>query len=251
MGWLSGLGIRGVTPEPRLSFIPMSDVGWARPLRNDDLGPYPKRITDVMQTGDVVMIEPPAAADNVGIFQPVPVISPVGGAPGGRAPAVRPSAVGALAVLAPSAPLASDPGASAPLTSAPLASTPLASTPLASTPPASKATLRQIPEVQGSLVCVDPTSGRVLAMVGGFSFEQSQFNRATQAQRQPGSSFKPMVYLTALQAGIPASQMISNSELSIVTGNTAYEPENSSGKFSDMFGTHRARLHWSKRPWTP
>ena len=48
---------------------------------------------------------------------------------------------------------------------------------------------------------MDPTTGRVLAMVGGFSYDQSQFNRATQAMRQPGSSFKPMVYLTALEAG--------------------------------------------------
>ncbi len=59
---------------------------------------------------------------------------------------------------------------------------------------------------------LDPTTGRVLAMVGGFSFDQSQFNRATQAQRQPGSSFKPMVYLTALEAGISPNQMISNAD---------------------------------------
>ena len=53
---------------------------------------------------------------------------------------------------------------------------------------------------------LDPTTGRVLAMVGGWSFEGSQFNRATQAQRQPGSSFKPFVYLTALEKGISPSQ---------------------------------------------
>ena len=94
-----------------------------------------------------------------------------------------------------------------------------------------KVSLRQIPAVQGALICVDPTTGRILAMVGGFSFEQSQFNRATQAQRQPGSSFKPMVYLTALQAGLSPNQMISNSELSIVVGNETYEPYNSTGKF--------------------
>jgi penicillin-binding protein 1A len=94
-----------------------------------------------------------------------------------------------------------------------------------------KLTLRQIPGVQGALICMDPTTGRVLAMVGGFSYEQSQFNRATQAMRQPGSSFKPMVYLTALEQGIPPTQMISNSELSIQVGNTVYEPENDSGTF--------------------
>jgi penicillin-binding protein 1A len=66
--------------------------------------------------------------------------------------------------------------------------------------------LRQIPMVQGALVTVDPATGRVLAMSGGWSYEQSQFNRATQAERQPGSSFKPMVYLTALEQGISPSQ---------------------------------------------
>ena len=94
-----------------------------------------------------------------------------------------------------------------------------------------KVTLRQIPGVQGALICMDPTTGRVLAMVGGFSFDQSQFNRATQAMRQPGSSIKPMVYLTALEEGISPNQMISNSELSIQVGNTLWEPENSTGTF--------------------
>ena len=51
--------------------------------------------------------------------------------------------------------------------------------------------LRQVPEISGAMVVMDPHTGRVLAMVGGFSFDQSQFNRATQALRQPGSSFKP------------------------------------------------------------
>ena len=66
--------------------------------------------------------------------------------------------------------------------------------------------LRQIPLVQGALVSLDVNTGRVLAMVGGWSFEMSQFNRVTQAQRQPGSSFKPFVYLTALSKGISPSQ---------------------------------------------
>jgi len=68
--------------------------------------------------------------------------------------------------------------------------------------------LRQIPNVQGALVSLDPATGRVLAMSGGWSFEASQFNRATQAQRQPGSSFKPFVYLTALEAGLSPSQRV-------------------------------------------
>ncbi|TNE32948.1 MAG: penicillin-binding protein 1A [Alphaproteobacteria bacterium] len=67
---------------------------------------------------------------------------------------------------------------------------------------------RQIPEVQGALVAIDPHTGRVLAMVGGFSYEISEFNRATQAQRQPGSAFKPVVYTTALESGYTPATLV-------------------------------------------
>ncbi len=69
--------------------------------------------------------------------------------------------------------------------------------------------LRQRPEVDGAVVALDPHTGRVLAMSGGFSYRESQFNRATQARRQPGSAFKPFVYLAALESGMtPASQVL-------------------------------------------
>jgi penicillin-binding protein 1A len=69
--------------------------------------------------------------------------------------------------------------------------------------------LRQIPDVSGGLVAMDPHTGRVLAMTGGYSTEMSEFNRATQAWRQPGSSFKPFVYLAALDSGYtPATQIL-------------------------------------------
>ncbi len=68
--------------------------------------------------------------------------------------------------------------------------------------------LRQIPEVSGALISMDPHTGRVLAMAGGYSYEMSQFNRATQAKRQPGSAFKPFVYLTALENGFTPSTLI-------------------------------------------
>ncbi|MDH5188832.1 MAG: penicillin-binding transpeptidase domain-containing protein, partial [Rhodospirillaceae bacterium] len=68
--------------------------------------------------------------------------------------------------------------------------------------------LRQIPEIEGSLVALDPHTGRVLAMVGGFDYNKSQFNRATQAKRQPGSAFKPFVYLAALDSGFTPSTLI-------------------------------------------
>jgi len=69
--------------------------------------------------------------------------------------------------------------------------------------------LKQVPKVNGGLIAMDPNSGRVLAIVGGYSFEQSQFNRATQARRQPGSALKPFVYAAALDNGYtPASQVL-------------------------------------------
>jgi penicillin-binding protein 1A len=71
--------------------------------------------------------------------------------------------------------------------------------------PADHLVLRQIPSVEGALVSVDPRTGRVLAMSGGWSATTSQFNRATQAKRQPGSSFKPFVYLAAMEKGISPS----------------------------------------------
>ena len=75
--------------------------------------------------------------------------------------------------------------------------------------PSTEYNLRQVPKANGGLLAMDPHTGRVLAMVGGYSFEQSQFNRATQAKRQPGSAFKPFVYATALENGFtPASKVL-------------------------------------------
>lgn len=69
--------------------------------------------------------------------------------------------------------------------------------------------LRQVPNVNGSIIAMDPHTGRVLALVGGYSFGQSQFNRVTQANRQPGSAFKPFVYAAALENGFtPSSQVL-------------------------------------------
>ena len=91
--------------------------------------------------------------------------------------------------------------------------------------------LRQVPEVSGALVAMDPQTGRVLAMVGGFSYDQSQFNRATQALRQPGSSFKPLVYAAALDNGYTPSTVVMDAPLEIDTGSGVWAPENYSKKF--------------------
>ncbi|MBN8966954.1 MAG: transglycosylase domain-containing protein, partial [Rhizobiales bacterium] len=93
--------------------------------------------------------------------------------------------------------------------------------------------LRQIPEVSGGLVVMDPNTGRVLAMAGGFSFDQSQFNRATQAYRQPGSSFKPIVYSTALDNGYTPASIVVDAPIEIDQGSgNVWRPENySTGKY--------------------
>ncbi|MGM4922291.1 penicillin-binding protein 1A [Tardiphaga sp. 804_B3_N1_9] len=94
--------------------------------------------------------------------------------------------------------------------------------------------LRQYPEVSGAMVAMDPLTGRVLAMVGGFSFDQSQFNRATQAYRQPGSSFKPLVYSAAMDNGYTPSTVVVDAPIEIDQGQGAgvWRPENySTGKY--------------------
>ena len=78
--------------------------------------------------------------------------------------------------------------------------------------------LKQIPAVNGALGVMDPHSGRVLALVGGFSFDGSEFNRATQALRQPGSSFKPIVYATALDRGYTPSSIVLDGPLVVDQG---------------------------------
>ena len=69
--------------------------------------------------------------------------------------------------------------------------------------------LKQLPKINGAIVVMNPYTGRVLAMAGGFSFKLSEFNRATQAKRQPGSAFKPFVYAAALENGFTPSTLVS------------------------------------------
>ena len=158
LGWLEKRSEQPLAPgQPRTGSLMLSDLAWAKPVKDDRVGAPPRRMAEVVQPGSVVMVE------------------------------------------------------SAPAVSAPPAATPASVRPGVPVPTRQverpdRMLLRQIPKVQGALICLDVATGRVLAMVGGWSFELSQFNRATQAQRQPGSSFKPFVYLTALQKGISPSQ---------------------------------------------
>lgn len=92
--------------------------------------------------------------------------------------------------------------------------------------------LRQPPKVQGALVSMDARTGKVLALVGGFSFAQSQFNRATQARRQPGSAFKPFVYAAALDAGYTPATLVMDAPFAMADGaGRVWRPKNYDGRF--------------------
>jgi penicillin-binding protein 1A len=93
--------------------------------------------------------------------------------------------------------------------------------------------LRQLPNVNGGIVVMDPFTGRVLALSGGFSFKKSEFNRATQASRQPGSAFKPFIYALALENGYTPSTLILDAPLVLEQGSDLkmWKPENYGKKF--------------------
>ncbi|MBM1631869.1 penicillin-binding protein 1A [Sulfitobacter mediterraneus] len=92
-------------------------------------------------------------------------------------------------------------------------------------------TLRQVPQVQGGFVAMDADTGRVIAMQGGFSYQSSVFNRATQARRQPGSSFKPFVYASALDSGYSPATIVVDAPIEIDTPQGVWRPKNASHKF--------------------
>lgn len=101
--------------------------------------------------------------------------------------------------------------------------------------------LRQIPSIQGGLIALDPHTGRVLAMSGGYAYGMSQFNRVTQAQRQPGSAFKPIVYLAALDSGFTPATLILDAPFVIDQGPglPKWRPDNYTRQF---YGPSTMRL---------
>ncbi|MFC0408691.1 penicillin-binding protein 1A [Roseomonas elaeocarpi] len=171
LGWVDRPD-NGGAPQPRQGSLSFGEVsGWARPAdKNGRLGAAPRRMSDVVKPGDVVMIE-----------------------------------TGSNGRIA----------------------------------------LRQIPVVEGAVVALDPATGRVMAMAGGWSFDMSVFNRATQAMRQPGSSFKPFVYLPALEMGIPPNQQLLDAPLEVMTPQGPWRPGNYDGRASGGYVTIRAALEKS------
>ena len=108
--------------------------------------------------------------------------------------------------------------------------------------------IAQLPEVESAFVALDPRDGAIKALVGGFDFDKSKFNHATQAWRQPGSSFKPFVYSASLEKGLSPSTVINDAPLffdATVTGGQPWEPKNFDGKFDGPM-TMRTGLAKSK-----
>ncbi|QOL79464.1 penicillin-binding protein 1A [Pseudooceanicola spongiae] len=91
--------------------------------------------------------------------------------------------------------------------------------------------LRQVPEVEGGFMAMDVNNGRVIAMQGGFSYQASVFNRATQASRQPGSSFKPFVYAAALDSGYTPATIVIDAPIELKTPEGTWRPTNSSNQY--------------------
>jgi penicillin-binding protein 1A len=169
--------------------LPLSQLLWARRTVQDQrLGAGVRRAADVVNPGDIVLVE-------------------------------------ALAAPAPPPPPAKGRHAAPP-------------------PPATYG-LRQIPDVSGGVVVMDPKTGRVFALVGGWAFQQSQFNRATQAKRQPGSSFKPFVYVTALQNGFTPWSTVEDSpvEISQGPGQAPWQPVNYEGNYVGTTTLEDALIH--------
>ncbi|KAF1022910.1 MAG: Penicillin-binding protein 1A [Paracidovorax wautersii] len=103
--------------------------------------------------------------------------------------------------------------------------------------------LTQLPEVEGAFVALDPSTGAVISLVGGFDFNKNKFNHVTQAWRQPGSSFKPFIYSAALEKGITPMTVLNDAPLffgSSVTGGQAWAPKNYEGSFDGPMTARRA-----------
>jgi penicillin-binding protein 1A len=157
------VGIEGEPFDAEKNVVPAKDVAWARKKNADgSLGKKAKRVGDLVDVGDVVMVRP-VTDDKTGEFL--------------------------------------------------------------------RWSLRQVPEVQGGFMAMDVNTGRVLAMQGGFSYQASVFNRATQAQRQPGSSFKPFVYAAALDQGFTPATIIIDAPIEVDTPQGLWTPKNASNKF--------------------
>ena len=174
-----------------------STMTWAQPYINEDRqGATPKKASDVVKPGDVVYVTPeePLPEDN----EPA---------------AIEPESIKAE----------ENPGENV-----------SAKSEAPKQKPVVEVGLAQIPKVEGALVSMIPQTGAVQALVGGFSFSDSKYNRALLAKRQPGSNFKPFLYLAALQNGSTAATIINDAPIVFDDSQleTSWRPENSGGHFN-------------------
>jgi len=170
-------------------------LAWARrEIDENRQGSAPKRAKDILKPGDIILV------------QPLPVEAPKPETP---APAEAPATADAAAMTVAQTLVPAPPPPVAP----------------------QKWRLAQVPEVEGALVSLEPNTGAVLALVGGFNFYQSKFNRVTQAKRQPGSNFKPFVYSAALDHNYVPSTIINDAPMVFGTGAHTWIPENYSRDF--------------------
>jgi penicillin-binding protein 1A len=103
--------------------------------------------------------------------------------------------------------------------------------------------IAQLPEVEGAFIAMDPNSGAIKALIGGFDFDKSKFNHVTQAWRQPGSSFKPFIYSAALEKGFAPATVVNDAPLffdASTTGSQPWEPKNYGGGFEGPMTLRRA-----------
>jgi penicillin-binding protein 1A len=169
--------------------IPLDEMRWARrTLPNQQLGGGVYRASEVVNPGDIVLVEPLGAA----------------GAPAAAAEG-KPGTAGAPLLYA----------------------------------------LRQVPDVSGGFIAMDPKTGRVFAIVGGWDYRDSQFDRATQARRQPGSAIKPFVYATALQGDYTPSSIIEDAPISLPQGPgmPMWTPANYEGNYVGSTTLRQALVH--------
>jgi penicillin-binding protein 1A len=198
VGWRLAVVLRTTAGEAAIGFaddatghIAFSQMRWARPrYHNGSLGPFPRGTGDVVKPGDVVMVTPVAA-------------------PAAKSDLAKPAEGNDAATAKGNANTGSEPLEAREHSQKPRA---------AAAPDPTAFALCQVPEVSGALVAMDPHTGRVLAISGGFSFATSQFDRAVQAYRQTGSAIKPFVFLTALEHGFTPSTRVSDAPISLPQG---------------------------------
>jgi penicillin-binding protein 1A len=194
--------------------IPFAEIEWARPnLKEQTVGPAPSKPEDVLSIGDLVAVEALPVEEEAAAEE-------------SEADATTEETTDDASEEAAGSDGAADIADAL------------------KTEPIERAELyglRQVPEVSGALVAMDPHTGRVLALSGGWSYQTSEFNRATQALRQPGSAFKPFVYLTALENGYTPSTIILDAPIVIDQGPglPLWKPENYSQQF---YGPSTMRL---------